>query len=133
MGNKMVEEVIAALVSKAGQDAPLICESGQNHRQWMRRKGIERMVEDIATLEIFYTGWHDYQTLLIKAIAPLTTDQHAFCAAPGPRSIGILQCHIGKHSGMRQLGIRLLSVTNGSASCIARERSVCARFSTRDL
>ncbi len=28
------------------------------------------MAEDTLTLPVFYQGWHDYQQLLIKALAP---------------------------------------------------------------
>jgi len=50
------------------------------------------MIEDTST--VFYKGWHDYQTLLTKAIAPLTADQLALSAAPGLRSVGTIVCHI---------------------------------------
>ena len=52
------------------------------------------MVEDISTLAVFYKGWHGYQMLLTKAIAPLTSDQLALSAAPGLRSISTIVRHI---------------------------------------
>ena len=52
------------------------------------------MTEDRVTLTIFYKGWYDYQTLLTKAIAPLTSDQLALSAAPGLRSISTIMRHI---------------------------------------
>lgn len=52
------------------------------------------MTEEISTLAIFYQGWHDYQALLIRAIAPLTPEQLERSAAPGQRSIGTIVCHI---------------------------------------
>jgi uncharacterized damage-inducible protein DinB len=52
------------------------------------------MIEDTSTLAVFYQNWHDYQTLLIKAIAPLTSAQLALSAAPGLRSIGDIVRHI---------------------------------------
>ncbi|HEY7346899.1 MAG TPA: DinB family protein [Ktedonobacterales bacterium] len=39
------------------------------------------------TLAAFYQGWENYQELLIKAIAPLTSEQLALRAAPHLRSI----------------------------------------------
>lgn len=52
------------------------------------------MIEDTSTLAVFYKGWHDYQTLLTKAIAPLTADQLALSVEPGLRSIGTIVRHI---------------------------------------
>lgn len=42
----------------------------------------------------YYNGWETYQELLIKAIAPLTTEQLALRAAPHLRSIGENLLHI---------------------------------------
>ncbi len=53
------------------------------------------MTEDTATLAVFYKGWHDYQELLVKAIAPLTPAQLALSAAPGGlRTIDTIVRHI---------------------------------------
>lgn len=52
------------------------------------------MTEDKATLSIFYQGWHDYQKLLIKALAPLSSEQLMLRAVPGQRSIGDIVLHI---------------------------------------
>ncbi len=52
------------------------------------------MTEDISTLAVFYRGWHDYQTLLTQAIAPLTSDQLALSTASGLRSISTIVRHI---------------------------------------
>jgi uncharacterized damage-inducible protein DinB len=57
-------------------------------------KGNESLTEDTSTLAVFYNGWHDYQTLLTRAIAPLTSEQLALSAAPGLRSIRTIVCHI---------------------------------------
>jgi uncharacterized damage-inducible protein DinB len=45
-------------------------------------------------LPTLYTGWHDYQALIIKAIEPLTPEQLALKAAPRLRSIGQIASHI---------------------------------------
>jgi uncharacterized damage-inducible protein DinB len=45
------------------------------------------MTTSQSPLPVFWQGWKDYQTLLIKAIAPLTADQLALRAAPDLRSI----------------------------------------------
>lgn len=45
-------------------------------------------------LPAFYEGWNRYQDLLVKAIAPLSSDQLALKAAPRLRSIGQLATHI---------------------------------------
>ena len=47
-----------------------------------------------STFQVFYQGWKDYQTLLIKAIAPLSADQLALKSAPHLRSIGDNVLHI---------------------------------------
>ena len=52
------------------------------------------MTEDTLTLAVFYKGWYDYQTLLTKTIAPLTSEHLALSAAPGLRSISTIVCHI---------------------------------------
>jgi uncharacterized damage-inducible protein DinB len=52
------------------------------------------MTEDTSTLAVFYKGWHDYQTLLTKAIASLTPDQLVLSASPGLRSISTIVRHI---------------------------------------
>ena len=52
------------------------------------------MSEQQSTLSVFYTGWNDYQTLLIKALAPLSPEQLAVRASPHLRSIGDIATHI---------------------------------------
>jgi uncharacterized damage-inducible protein DinB len=52
------------------------------------------MTEEQTTLATFYKGWEEYQGHLIKAIAPLSSEQLALRAAPNLRSIGELAVHI---------------------------------------
>ena len=59
----------------------------------MHEKGT-LMVEQQINLLSFYKGWDAYQALLIKAIAPLSSDQLALRAAPHLRSIGENAAHI---------------------------------------
>ncbi len=52
------------------------------------------MSEQPTNLLTFYKGWDVYQDLLIKAIAPLSSDQLALRVAPHLRSIGENAAHI---------------------------------------
>jgi uncharacterized damage-inducible protein DinB len=52
------------------------------------------MSEQQSTLSTFYQGWHNYQGLLIKAIAPLSPEQLTLRAAPDLRSIGDIATHM---------------------------------------
>jgi len=52
------------------------------------------MVEQQTNLLAFYKGWDAYQALLIKAIAPLSSDQLALRVAPHLRSVGENVAHI---------------------------------------
>jgi uncharacterized damage-inducible protein DinB len=52
------------------------------------------MVEPQINLWAFYKGWDAYQALLIKAIAPLSSDQLALRVAPHLRSVGENVAHI---------------------------------------
>jgi uncharacterized damage-inducible protein DinB len=52
------------------------------------------MVEQQINLLSFYKGWDAYQALLIKAIAPLSSDQLALRVAPHLRSVGENVAHI---------------------------------------
>ncbi len=52
------------------------------------------MTEKQTTLSTYYQGWDAYQDLLIKAIAPLSAEQLALCAASHLRSIGVIAAHI---------------------------------------
>jgi uncharacterized damage-inducible protein DinB len=52
------------------------------------------MVEQNINLLSFYKGWDVYQALLIKAIAPLSSDQLALRIAPHLRSVGENVAHI---------------------------------------
>lgn len=52
------------------------------------------MVEPQINLWAFYKGWDAYQTLLVKAIAPLSSDQLALRVAPHLRSVGENVAHI---------------------------------------
>ena len=45
-------------------------------------------------LPAIYAGWHNYQSLLIDALAGLTPEQLALSAAPGLRSIHSMATHI---------------------------------------
>jgi len=52
------------------------------------------MVEPQFNLLSFYKGWDAYQTLLIKAVAPLSSYQLALRVAPHLRSVGENVAHI---------------------------------------
>jgi uncharacterized damage-inducible protein DinB len=52
------------------------------------------MIVSQSTFPVFNQAWKDYQTLLIKAIAPLSADQLALRAAPNLRSIGEIVLHM---------------------------------------
>ena len=52
------------------------------------------MIEPQINLWAFYKGWDAYQTLLVKAIAPLSSDQLALRVAPHLRSVGENVAHI---------------------------------------
>jgi uncharacterized damage-inducible protein DinB len=64
------------------------------------------MVEEQINLLAFYKGWEAYQALLIKAIAPLSSDQLALRIAPQLRSVGENVAHIisGRVSNFLVLG-----------------------------
>jgi uncharacterized damage-inducible protein DinB len=64
------------------------------------------MVEEQINLLAFYKGWDAYQALLIKAIAPLSSDQLALRVAPQLRSVGENVAHIisGRVSNFLVLG-----------------------------
>jgi uncharacterized damage-inducible protein DinB len=51
-------------------------------------------VSDGVALAQVYTGWDRYQQHLVKAIAPLTSEQLALQAAPHLRSVMVLAAHI---------------------------------------
>ena len=52
------------------------------------------MAEQQTNLLPFYKGWDAYQALLIKAIAPLSSEQLALRVAPHLRSVGENVAHI---------------------------------------
>lgn len=52
------------------------------------------MAQQQTTLAPFYKGWDAYQALLIKAIAPLSSEHLALRVAPHLRSIGENVAHI---------------------------------------
>jgi uncharacterized damage-inducible protein DinB len=52
------------------------------------------MVEQHRNLLSFYKGWDIYQALLIKAVAPLSSDQLMLRVAPHLRSVGENVAHI---------------------------------------
>jgi uncharacterized damage-inducible protein DinB len=52
------------------------------------------MTEQQTNLLFFYKGWDDYQALLVKAIAPLSSAQLDLRVAPHLRSIGENVAHI---------------------------------------
>ena len=47
-----------------------------------------------AFVPTIYQGWHDYQNLLMKAIAPLNAEQLSLRVAPGQRSVREIANHI---------------------------------------
>ena len=52
------------------------------------------MTEQQINLLSFYKGWDTYQALLIKALAPLSSEELALRAAPHLRSVGENVAHI---------------------------------------
>lgn len=52
------------------------------------------MNEQNFRLTPLYQGWNKYQEHLVKALAPLSSEQLALCAAPHLRSLGALATHI---------------------------------------
>lgn len=52
------------------------------------------MSEDSHLSPFIYEGWHAYQEVLIKAIAPLDSDQLGLRAAPKLLSVGEIAAHI---------------------------------------
>jgi uncharacterized damage-inducible protein DinB len=52
------------------------------------------MTEQQTNLLSFYKGWDAYQALLIKAVAPLSSEELALRAAPHLRSVGENVAHI---------------------------------------
>ena len=64
------------------------------------------MIERQINLLSFYKGWDAYQTLLVKAIAPLSSDQLALRVVPHLRSVGENVAHIisGRVSNFLVLG-----------------------------
>jgi uncharacterized damage-inducible protein DinB len=52
------------------------------------------MTNDQALLPTIFRGWHDFQSLLIVALQPLSTEQLAQRYAPGLRSVGMIATHM---------------------------------------
>ena len=52
------------------------------------------MSEPQSAVATIYTGWHTYQTLLARALTPLSPEQLALRAAPTLRSIGEIVTHM---------------------------------------
>lgn len=52
------------------------------------------MVTETSSLKSVYDGWDGYQLSLVKAIAPLSSQQLAYRAAPSLRSVGEIASHI---------------------------------------
>src|SRR5215469_5509773 len=52
------------------------------------------MRQEELTLTPFYQGWDTYQVVLVEAIAPLSEEQLALCAAPSLRPVWLLAAHI---------------------------------------
>lgn len=52
------------------------------------------MADPQSTLDTFYRWWHHYQTLLSKALAPLSAEQLAMRPAPRMRSLGETVTHM---------------------------------------
>ena len=64
------------------------------------------MTEQQLNLLSFYKGWDAYQALLIKAVAPLSSEELALRAAPHLRSVGENVAHLisGRVSNFLVLG-----------------------------
>lgn len=52
------------------------------------------MTEDQKLAATVYDGWHEYQSQIVGAIAPLNDEQLALRAAPHLRSVGEMSTHI---------------------------------------
>jgi uncharacterized damage-inducible protein DinB len=52
------------------------------------------MIEPPSFTPGIYAGWHTYQSLLIKALTPLSTDHLSLRAVPSLRSIGEIATHM---------------------------------------
>lgn len=52
------------------------------------------MTMDEELIPSFYEGWHAYQEVLAKAIAPLDADQLALRASSNLRAVGEIVAHI---------------------------------------
>ena len=52
------------------------------------------MTEPQSSMPTIYAGWQNYQSLLTKALTPLSPDQLALRAAPALRSIGEIATHM---------------------------------------
>ncbi len=52
------------------------------------------MAEAQSTLDTFYDGWHTYQELVVRVLAPLTSEQLTLRAAPHLRSIHEITTHM---------------------------------------
>ncbi len=64
------------------------------------------MTEQTLNLLSFYKGWDTYQVILIKAVAPLSSEELALRAAPHLRSVGENVAHMisGRVSNFVVLG-----------------------------
>src|SRR5512138_736887 len=76
--------------------------------EYVHQKGAF-MVERQINLLSFYKGWDAYQALLIKALAPLSSDQLTLRVAPPLRSVGenvahIISGRVGNFSVMGEVG-----------------------------
>jgi len=52
------------------------------------------MTTDPALLPALFQGWHDYQSLIINTLRPLSAEQLALRSAPGLRPVGMLATHM---------------------------------------
>jgi uncharacterized damage-inducible protein DinB len=52
------------------------------------------MTSDQALLPTIFKGWHDFQSLLINVLKPLSADQLTLRYAPGLRSVGMIATHM---------------------------------------
>lgn len=52
------------------------------------------MIENQELIQSIYQGWHAYQQVLTKVIAPLDPEQLALRAGPNLRSVGEIAAHI---------------------------------------
>jgi uncharacterized damage-inducible protein DinB len=81
------------------------------------------MAENTITLASLYKGWDIYQGHLVKAIAPLTSEQLALSIAPNLRTIGQIAAHIvfaragWMHKAMGEGGQEIAEIARWDWAC----------------